>query len=580
MTKTTKQTRDLTLIALFVALAVGLPFLNKPIHIDDPFVLAIAEQICRDPLRPFSASFNWFHDPEPMFNISTNPPFLSYWLAPVLAVFGLSEVALHAAMLPFLILLALSAVALSRRFTQGSVWPVLFILLSPAVVVSPNVMRDVPAAALATAAVTLFVTGTDRDRWLPVIAGGLLAGLAMVTKYSALILVPVLALYPILQRKPRYLVGLVAGLAILGLWYLQNLTVHGQVHFFVMRSKEKANLDVVNMITAALVITGASFLLVPGLLAQAVRRRDWLTPLGAVIVAVATFVFLKKHYPGQTNVQYCSWAVLGAIVMYWVLATGLLGGGSKLNSAESDGTRLSPTSNLSPLSSFDSLFLMWWLVGPYLCSILFVEFPAVRHILPAAAPIILLAVRYTQRPARQCGTGILPVNRHEQDAHAITQPTSRWVGAALGLGLVIQTIVAFWTAAADYQYADTYRSFAREAAETLKVPKGNQIWFAGHWGWQHYALAAGFRQITEHGPDFPKAGDLILVPEVVHKGNMPMSLQGRLEQISEKRYPARLDLVTMNWANAGFYATFGTTSPQYFAKGQSYEFFRVYRVGP
>jgi hypothetical protein len=207
--------------------------------------------------------------------------------------------------------------------------------------------------------------------------------------------------------------------------------------------------------------------------------------------------------------------------------------------------------------SRDSLFLTAWLIGPYLCGVLFVEFPAVRHILPGAAPIVLLAVRYVQRPP---------------------QPHSRWVGAMLGLGLALQTILAFWTAAADYDYADTYRRFAREAAETLKAPPGNQIWFAGHWGWQHYALRAGFRQITEHGPDFPRPGDLVLIPDVVHKGNLPAGLQERLEQISETRFPARLNLVTMDWTRASFYATFGTTTPQYYLTGAPYEVFRVYRV--
>jgi len=580
MSAKNKPSKIPALVAVLSALAVGLPFLNKPIHIDDPFVLAVAEQICRDPLRPFSASFNWFHDPDPMFSIATNPPFLSYWMAPVLAIFGPSEIALHLAMLPFLILMALAAVALSRRFAQGSIWPILFIMLSPAVVVSSNVMRDVPGAALATAAVALVVAGTDRDRWSHVLLGSIFAGLAVVTKYSALIMVPVLALYPILQRKPRYLAGLLAGLAILGLWYLQNYLVHGQIHFFVMRSKEQANLNLMNMLAAALVITGASFLVVPGLLAQAVRRGHWLALLGAAIIAAGTLLFLKKHYPGQTNFQYCLWAVLGAVLVSWVFVAGLFGVGSeKTNPTRNSDSPFSLASRLSPLTSLDSLFLVAWLVGPYLCGVLFVEFPAVRHILPGVAPIALLAVRYTQ----QGGTGILPVKNHGQNAHATTGPPNRWIGAFLGVGLVLQAIIAFWTAAADYQYADTYRRFAREAAETLKakVAPGNRIWFAGHWGWQHYALKAGFRQIAEHGPDFPKTGDLVLTADIVHKGNLPPGLQDRLEQIlPEKRYPARLNVVTMDWVYASFYATFGTTSPQYYIRGQDYEVFRVFRVKP
>jgi len=190
----------------------------------------------------------------------------------------------------------------------------------------------------------------------------------------------------------------------------------------------------------------------------------------------------------------------------------------------------------------------------------FVEFPAVRHILPAAAPIALLAMRYGLRPQ---------------------ETASRWVrgaiGAALGAGLAVQAVVAFWAAVGDYQYADTYRQFVREAAASLKPPSGNKIWFAGHWGWQHYASAAGFREISRTGPA-PKPGDLVLVPDTVHKGAaIDPAVGQRFEQIAEKRYPARSGVVTMDWARAGFYSS-GGLPPYYFGKGLTYEVFRTFRV--
>ena len=52
-----QRSRKLTWLALVCALAISLPFLNKPFHIDDPVVLGVAEQICSDPLRPFSGYF-------------------------------------------------------------------------------------------------------------------------------------------------------------------------------------------------------------------------------------------------------------------------------------------------------------------------------------------------------------------------------------------------------------------------------------------------------------------------------------------------------------------------------------------
>jgi hypothetical protein len=145
--------RGRVIIALFCALLAGLPFLNKAFTIDDTPVLKVAKQITEDPLRPFSGEINWRNDPEPMFEVTTNPPFLSYVLAPLVAVWGLNEVVLHIPMVVFLMILATAMVALSSRFSSASLWPVLLILSTPAVVVSSNVMRDVPAMALSAASV-------------------------------------------------------------------------------------------------------------------------------------------------------------------------------------------------------------------------------------------------------------------------------------------------------------------------------------------------------------------------------------------------------------------------------------------
>ncbi len=64
-------------LAVVCALLAGLPFLNKAFTIDDTPVLTVAQQITVDPLRPFSCDINWRNDPEPIFETTTNPPFLS-----------------------------------------------------------------------------------------------------------------------------------------------------------------------------------------------------------------------------------------------------------------------------------------------------------------------------------------------------------------------------------------------------------------------------------------------------------------------------------------------------------------------
>ena len=145
----------------------------------------------------------------------------------------------------------------------------------------------------------------------------------------------------------------------------------------------------------------------------------------------------------------------------------------------------------------------------------------------------------------------------------------------MGVLLGVQAVMAFAVAAADYEYADTYRAFAREARR-LAEP-GRAIWFSGNWGWQRYALSAGFTLLAWHGP-LPRPGDLLIVPERVHKGPRPEGLA--LEPVEEKTYRGRIPIHTMDGSvGAGFYAVTGRSVPYALTGDPTLETFRVFRVG-
>ena len=79
------------LLLMLLVLGLVLPFVDKPVHIDDTFVLHITDQILRTPLDPFGAEIDWFGHVMPIWRATTNPPLVSYWLAPVVAAFGDSD---------------------------------------------------------------------------------------------------------------------------------------------------------------------------------------------------------------------------------------------------------------------------------------------------------------------------------------------------------------------------------------------------------------------------------------------------------------------------------------------------------
>lgn len=515
-----------------LALLVGLPFLGKPFHIDDPVVLAIARQVLHHPGQPFAGQLNWFDRPQPIFAVTTNPPLLSYWLAPVLAACGLREVPLHVAMLPFLVILALATASLSRRFAGGSAWPVLLVMLSPAVVVSSNLMRDVPAAALAAAALALFVAGVDRERWPLALAGSLLVGLAMLTKYSSVMLFVVAAGYLLVQGRRRWAWTLLPGLGLVGLWCLQNWLTAGQTHLGFLWATQGNPAGWQERLWPLFVTVGPSLLVFPALLAALAAGRQRWALAGCLLAGALVPLAALRHLGQAVSGQYLLWSAAGALLLA-ALAAGAL-------------SRPAPEG----ASRRDDGFLLLWAALVLAFGVWGISFQAVRHLIPALVPMALLATRQ------------------------LAGLRARWVLVALAGLVLLQGALAFAVAAADYEYAGAYRRFARQAQAEYA---GQRVWFSGHWGWQVYAQEAGFRQVSDSGPA-PTPGDLLIIPDRVYKGMLPPGLESHLLPVKETVLPGRIPLRVMDGYRAGFYATGDGLVPFTFTRERELEVFRIYLV--
>ena len=62
---------------------LALPFVNKPVHVDDANFLAMAKAAAADPWRPHDFLINWGGQTERAFDVLSNPPGIALWLAPV-----------------------------------------------------------------------------------------------------------------------------------------------------------------------------------------------------------------------------------------------------------------------------------------------------------------------------------------------------------------------------------------------------------------------------------------------------------------------------------------------------------------
>ena len=545
-------------LAVACALAAGLPFLTKPFTIDDPVVLEVSEQILKNPLRPYAGWLNWLGDYQTMFETTTNPPMLSYYLAPFLGIWGYSEIALHGAMTVFLVILALAMAALSERFTRGNRWPLLFVIFSPGIVVSLNTMRDVPGTALVAAGLACYVLGCDRENRKLLALGGFLAGCAVPDKYSHFILFPILASYALLQRKPSKLVWLLIPAAMVGAWFAQNLWAYGETHFGYLARVRRSDTSFtwIDKLRGGTTILGSLLLLWPAMMVHDVRTQKWWRLWVCVVVTILGLLGVRSYFntfPMNPGIEYYLWSGLGTWSGTWLLLAAveaLIQGAV----AESDSD---PTTMRR-----DIAFLLIWASGHLAISVFAIFFQAVRHIIPAFPPLALLIVLFLQAHGGRA-----------------TPLAMRWT---LSLSLAVQIVLTIMVGIGDHEFATVPRRFIREEFPRIAaqaVEEGREVWFRGSWGWRTYARNAGMINSAGNGPAPPEGALLVQLRYTYGGPRAPAGFDTeRLLLLEEHEYPSRVPVRTMR-ALSGFYATMGPTVPFRFSN-EVQDVVEVYRVGP
>ena len=141
------------------------PFLGKAFHIDDPLFVWGGHQIVGSPWDPYGFWVNWNLFPEPLYQVSQNPPLASYYMAAVSPVVGWSERALHAAFLVPALAAVLGTYGMARKFTRRPLLAALATLAAPGFLVSSTgLMCDVMMVASFTLAILAWLEGLDRKR--------------------------------------------------------------------------------------------------------------------------------------------------------------------------------------------------------------------------------------------------------------------------------------------------------------------------------------------------------------------------------------------------------------------------------
>jgi 4-amino-4-deoxy-L-arabinose transferase-like glycosyltransferase len=525
-------TRDafFAMIAVIAALA---PFLNKAFHIDDPLFLWMAQQVSQHPADPYGFSVNWYVSARPMFSVMQNPPLNAYYMALVASFLGWSELAMHGAFLVPAVAAVLGTFFLAQRLSGSPLLGALLMLFTPAFLVSATtVMCDVWLLALWVWSVNYWLRGLELHSYWLLLLASLLAAAAALTKYFGLSLVPLLAVYTLVQdrRLTSRLLFLLIPVAVIGIFEVMTKAKYGQGLFsnamiYPWEATAKAEKQLSGQFLIGLSFTG-------GCLFSALFYAPFLKSRKVLISGIAIFLaLLPLFYLGiargltsKTDVI----AVTAEGALFATIGIGIL---------------LLAIADVAQQKTADSLLLSLWVFGTFVFATVMNWSITSRTLLPMAPAVAILLIRRfkisTVVAAGVTGGRGLPIL-------PLRTATATW------WPLLPAALVSLLITTADYKLADTARLASRSFQNRFRNEPGT-VWFEGHWGFQYYMEQWGAKPLdrAERGMI---SGDVLIVP--LSNSNVsptpPVPTTGPPEQVN---YPQFL-LATMSpEMHAGFYSS-------------------------
>ncbi len=492
-----------------LALVVTLANAAKPVVVDDTAYLAFARQVAAHPADPYGFELFWYDVPDPAMDILC-PPVLPYWLAAGVAVVGVEPVLLKLWLFPVAWLFAWAVRDLLRRLAPGAGAAALpLVVLSPAVLPMVNLMLDVPAAALGLAALAAFARAADRGSWRLAAGAGLLAALAMQTKYTALVAPALLGWYGLTHRRVGLAVVAV-GAAVAGFAAWEGLVgmKYGESHFLHHVGQQAPSEDgwfadkyaLVAPLAGHLGVLGVGFAVYAqrslGLPRQVVAGGAVLWVVGAVLVAVtpgaqAVLVGTTEH--ARLTIPTLVWRTTGAAVLLTALAAAVRLIGRREG------------------RDADDWFVVGWVLLELAGYFAMTPFPAARRVIGVSLAVGVLAARVVSRtPERR---------------------PARWAGP---FGVAVGVLLA----ALDGYDAVPEKALAGRAAAV--IPAGGRAWYVGHWGFQYYCERAGMTPAVVGRAELD-AGDYLVLPLYPddngfyrpHPGSWAVSAPADAERVAE-----------------------------------------------
>jgi hypothetical protein len=441
---------------LFLAVLITLFNALKPLHVDDTAYVAFATHIAQRPLDPYDFQIYWDYTFQPANQVLA-PPVLPYWIAAAMRCLGNDPFWWKLSLLPFHLLLVGSLFSLFRRFAAARAMLLTWMtVLSPALLPSINLMLDVPALALGLTATALFLRAADRKSIAMAVAAGLVAGVAMQTKYTAFVTPAVLMAYGWTHRRLGLAMrAALAALALFAAWECFVALRQGETHFLhaVQGRHGLAGARMRHLLSPLASMTAA---VAPGLLllAAAGWTRSWRWPatLTAALLAgvlligwvPSTHAVLSRAANGRTRLALEAVLYGGLAVLWWTTLAAV--GWRLLGHAEKGVRHLLPErpegcfAQKVPDPFFGTqrvaLFLLLWFALEMAGYFALSPFPAARRMLGVVVVASLVVGRFVSH-ARSPLTNQLPAWRarhsHNLSSHALRRKKRPALGSSLAL---------------------------------------------------------------------------------------------------------------------------------------------------